>query len=96
MDLEGSKSSKIKNEVFRAGKKSNLLAYIYIYVFLLHYESVNNILTFSKNKMFGKNLILQLRSKNLWTNQNARFFKLEYFTNKLKYVAELFDVTRGP
>ena len=46
--------------------------------------------------MFGKNLVLQLRSKNLWTNQNVRFFELEYFTNKLKYVAEFFDVTRGP
>ena len=46
--------------------------------------------------MFGKNLVLQLWSKNLWTNQNAGFFKLEYLTNKLRYEAEFLDVTRGP
>ena len=73
MDLEGSKNP--QNEVFRVVKKYPLG---YIYAFLLQYESVNGILTFSKNKMFGKNLVLQLWSKNLWTNQNPGFFKLEY------------------
>ena len=34
--------------------------------------------------MFGKNLVLELWSKNLKANQNAGFFKLEYLTNKLK------------
>ena len=91
MDLEGSKSP--KNEVFRAVKKSYPLGYIY--AFLLQYESVNGILTFCKNKIFGKNLVLELWSKNLWTNQNAGFFKLEYLTNELRYEAKFLDVTRG-
>ena len=69
MDLQGSNSSKIKNEVFRAGKKI-----LSTYAFLLYYERVNDISTFSNNTMFGKNLVLQLWSKNLWTNQNAGFF----------------------
>ena len=74
MALEGSKNP--KNEVFRVVKKYYPLGYIY--AFLLQYETVNGILTFSKNKMFGKNLVLQLWSRNLWTNQNPEFFKLEY------------------
>ena len=85
--MEGSKSP--KNEVFRAVKKSYPLGYIY--AFLLQYESVNGILTFSKNEMFGKNLVLQS-----WPKQNAGVFKLEYLTNKLRYEAEFFDVTRSP
>ena len=91
MDLRGSKS--LKNEVSRAIRKPYPLGYIY--AFLLQYESVNGILTFSKNKMFGKNLVLQLWSKNLWTNQKAVFFKLEYLKNKLRYDTEFLDVTRG-
>ena len=69
MDLEGSKGP--KNEVSRAVKKS--YPFGYIYTFVLQYESVNSILTFSKNKMFSKNLVLQLWSKNLWINQNSGF-----------------------
>ena len=45
--------------------------------------------------MFGKNLALELWLKNLWTNQNARFFKIEYLRNKLWCEAEFLDVTRG-
>ena len=41
-------------------------------------------LTFRKNNMFRKNLVLELWSKILKANQNAGFFKLEYLTNKLK------------
>ena len=67
-----------------------------VFTFLLQYERVIGILTFCKNKIFGKNLVLELWSKNLWTNQNAGFFKLEYLTNKLRYEAEFLDVTRGP
>ena len=85
--MEGSKSP--INEVFRTVRKSYPLGYIY--AFLLRYESVNGILTFSKNEMFGKNLVLQS-----WPKQNAGVFKREYFTNKLRYEAEFFDVTRGP
>ena len=92
MDLEGSKSP--QNKVFRAVKKSCPLGYIY--AFLLQYGSVNGILTFSQNKIFGKNLVLQFWSKILWTNQNAGFFKLEYLANKLKYEAEFLGVPRGP
>ena len=46
MDLEGSKSP--KNEVSRAVKKS--YPFGYTYAFVLQYESVNSILTFSKKK----------------------------------------------
>ena len=46
--------------------------------------------------MFERNLVLELWSKNLWTNQNAGFFKLEYLTNKLRYEAAFLDVNRGP
>ena len=46
--------------------------------------------------MFGKNLILELWSKNLKVNQSAGFFKLEYLTNKLRYEVEFLDMTRGP
>ena len=60
MDLESSKSSKIKN-IFSASKKPYLLGCIY--TFLLYYESAKDSLTFSKNKMFGKNLVLQLWNK---------------------------------
>ena len=34
-------------------------------------------LTFCKNNMFAKNLVLELWSKNLKTNENAGFFKLQ-------------------
>ena len=46
--------------------------------------------------MFGKNPVLELWSKNLRTNQNVGFFKIEYLRNKLRYEAEFLDVTRGP
>ena len=93
MDLEGSKTS--KNEVFRDVKRSYPLG-ICISAFFLQYENVTGILTFCKNKLFGKDLVLQLWSKNLWTNHNAGFFKLEYLTNKLRYEVEFLDVTKGP
>ena len=64
--------------------------------FLLHYEIVNGLLTFCKNNMFGKNLVLELWSKNLKANQNAGFFKLEHLTNKLKYEVEFLGLNRGP
>ena len=46
--------------------------------------------------MFGKNLVLELWSKNSKTNQNAGLFKLEYLKNKLRYEVEFLDVTKGP
>ena len=67
-----------------------------IYVFLLQDESYNGLLTFSKNNMFGKNLVLELWSKNPKTNQSTGFFEIEYLTNKLRYDVEFLDVTRGP
>ena len=67
-----------------------------MYAFLLQYNSVNGLLAFCKINIFGKNLVLELWSKNLWTNQNTGFFKPEYLTNKLRYEAEFLDVTRSP
>ena len=63
--------------------------------FFIHYESANGLLTFCKDKIFGKNLILELRSKNLKTYQNARFIKLQYLTNRLRYEVEFLDVNRS-
>ena len=67
-----------------------------MYAFLLQHESFNGLLTFCKNNMFGKNLVLELWAKNLKTNLNAGFFKLEYLKNKLRYEVEFLNVTRGP
>ena len=64
--------------------------------FLLQGKSVNGLLTSRKNKMFGKNLILELWSKNLKANQNVEFFEQENLTNKLKYEVKNLDVTRDP
>ena len=50
---------------------------IQIYTFLLQYEISNGLLTFCKNNMFWKNVLLELWSKNLKTNQIAGFFKLQ-------------------
>lgn len=52
------------------------------------YESTNGILTFCKNLVFQKILILVLWSKNIQTNQNAGFFNLQYLTNELGYEVE--------
>ena len=48
--------------------------------------------------MFGKNLDLESRSKNLKTNQNAGSFKPQYLTIELRniYEFEFLDVTRIP
>ena len=85
-------SESLKNEVFRVLAKilSTRIC------FLLHHENVNGLLIFCKNNMFGKSLVLELWSKNLKANQNAGFFKLEYFKNMLRYEVEFLDVTRGP
>ena len=64
-----------KNESFRVLAKSYPLRYMF---FLSHHESVNGLLIFYKNNMFGKNLFFKLLSKILKANQNAGFFKLEY------------------
>ena len=48
-----------------------------------------------KNNSFGKNLVLNLALKNICSNQNAWFFKLQYLTNKLRYEVEFLDVTKG-
>ena len=66
-----------------------------IYAFLLQCKSVSSLLTFCKNKMFEKNLVLEM-SKNLKTNQNAEFCKIDYLTNNLRYEAEFLDVGIGP
>ena len=53
--------------------------------FPLERESTNGLLTFWKNDMSGKNTVPELWPKNLSTNQNARLFKLQKFTCKLRY-----------
>ena len=72
--LEGSKSPK-------NGPKVRFLGF-WQYAFLLQYKNSNSFSTFwEKKNMFGKNLVLELLSKNLKNNQNAGFFKLQYLTN---------------
>ena len=66
-----------------------------MYAFLLQHESFNGLLTFCKNNIFGKNLVLELWAKILKANQNAGFFKLEYLKNKLRYEVEFLYVARG-
>ena len=70
-----------KNEPFWQKK-----GYPFIYAFLLQYKCTNSLLTFGKKNVFGKNLVLEFRFKNLITNQKAGFFKLHYLTNKLRYI----------
>ena len=55
-------------------------------LFLLQYESGIGLLTFCKTNMFGENLVLELCSKNLKTNHNVGFFKLQYLKNSLRYI----------
>lgn len=63
--------------------EENLL-HLYV-LFLLEYGNTNGFLAFCKNEMSGKNVVLELWSKNLWSNQNAGVFKIQYLTNKLNY-----------
>ena len=65
-------------------------------LFLLECESTGGLLTFSKDHMSLKNLILELWPKILETNQNAGFFKLHYLTNKSIYELEFLYVVRHP
>ena len=52
---------------------------IHVYVlFILYYESTSSLLTFCENRMPGKNFVLEYRPKNLHTNQNEGFLKLQY------------------
>ena len=53
-------------------------------LFLFEYKSANGLLTFFKDYICGKNLVHELWSKILQTNQIARFFKLECLTNELR------------
>ena len=69
-------------------------SYLFRYAFFLQYESANGLFTFSKN-MIGKHLV-DLWSKNLNTNENRRFFKVQYLTNELMYEVELLNVTTAP
>ena len=60
-------------------QKSNSI----ICTFLLEYKSTNGFVTFWKDLMHGKKLVLQLWCKNLQTNQNADFSILQYEVNFL-------------
>ena len=63
-------------------------------LFLLEYESTNGLLTPCENYMYGKNLAFDLSSKNLCTNHNVGFFKLQYHTNELSYDVKFLYVIR--
>ena len=92
MNSETSKS--IKVDVFRVLAK---ILFTQIYMLFASTQKFQMSFNFlQKNSMFGKNLVLELRSRSLKANQNARSFKLENPTHKLRYEFELLDVTRVP
>ena len=66
-----------------------------MYFFYLNMKNTIDILTFCKNCLSEKNLVLGL-SKNLQTNQNSGFFKLQYILKELRYEAEFLYVVRHP
>ena len=53
-------------------------------------------LYFLQKQHVSKNLVLELWTKNLKTNQNAGFFKPEYLTKNLRYEVESLDMIKGP
>ena len=63
---------------------------------LLQYKMPMVFFTFCISSTFSKNMALELWSKNLKTNQNAGFFKLQYVTKNLRCEVEFFVMTRGP
>ena len=65
---------------------------LFRYAFLLQYKNDDCLLTFCLDNIFGKNQVLELRSSNLKTNQNTLFFKLQYLTNKLSYIYDVFGI----
>ena len=77
----GSRGTKSPHKIFRILAK---ILSTQIYNLFCFNTGVSMVLTFCKNNMFQKNLVLELWSKNLKANQNAGFSKLEYLTNKLK------------
>ena len=70
-------------------------AYPYQICFFVSVQNCQWSVSFLQNNMFGKNLFLALWSKNLKTTQNAKFFKLQYLTKKLRHGVEFLDVSRG-
>ena len=53
-------------------------------------------LYFLQKQHVSKNLVLELWTKNLKTNQNAGFFKPQYLTKNLSYEVEFLDMIKGP
>ena len=53
-------------------------------------------LYFLQKQHVSKNLVLELWTKNLKTNQKAGFFKPEYLTKNLRYEVESLDMIKGP
>ena len=53
-------------------------------------------LYFLQKQHIHKNLVLELWSKNLKTNQNTGFFKPQYLRKNLRYEVEFLDRIRGP
>ena len=54
------------------------------------------LLYFLQKQHVSKNLVLELWTKNLKTNQNAGFFKPQYLTKNLRYEVEFLDMIKGP
>ena len=82
-DMPPQKVSKMPQKWGFGGLDKNLIYSCAL--FKLEYEYANNLLTFCKNKCLEKILVLELWSKNLYTNQNAGFSKLQYLTNESMY-----------
>ena len=59
-------------------------------------QSANVFLYFLQKQHVSKNLVLELWTKNLKTNQNAGFFKPQYLTKNLRYEIEFLDMIKGP
>ena len=63
--------------------------------FLCLNDRYHNYALFCENRMFGKNLVLDLWPKMVLTNQIARFFKFEYLKNGLTvWIHFLYDVIK--
>ena len=69
---------------------------VHIYFFLLGYENTDGFVTFCANHMPGENLVFELGSKNLQTNQNSGIFKAHYLRKDLRHEVELLYVIKHP
>ena len=64
-------------------------------LFFLEYEISYDLSTFCKNCISGKNLLLKLWAKNIYTNQNAGFLKSKYLRNSVRYELGFLDMVKN-